>query len=33
MKWIPEAELQTQFDQLELESAESVQTLVPAGGA
>ena len=33
MKWIPEAELQTQFDQLELESAESVQTLVPAGGS
>jgi V/A-type H+/Na+-transporting ATPase subunit A len=33
MKWVPEAQLATQFDQLELESAESVHALVTAGGA
>jgi V/A-type H+/Na+-transporting ATPase subunit A len=33
MKWIPETELKTQFDQLELESAQSVHTLVAAEGA
>jgi len=33
MKWIPETELQTQFDQLELESAQSVHTLFAAGAA
>jgi len=32
MKWIPEAELKTQFDQLELEAAQSVHSLVAAGG-
>jgi V/A-type H+/Na+-transporting ATPase subunit A len=33
MKWVPEAELKTQFDQLELESAQSVHELVAVGGA
>jgi V/A-type H+/Na+-transporting ATPase subunit A len=33
MKWIPEAEMQTQFDQLELEVAEAVSAVATAGGA
>ena len=33
MKWIPEAELSTQFDQLELEVAEAVSAAAAQGGA
>ena len=32
MKWIPEAELQNQFDQLELEMGQAVSTVAAAGG-
>jgi V/A-type H+/Na+-transporting ATPase subunit A len=33
MKWIPEKDLQTQFDQLELEMAEAVASVAAAGGS
>ncbi len=33
MKWIPEKDLQAQFDQLALEVAEAVTQAIPAGGA
>jgi len=33
MKWIPEAELAAQFDRLELEMAEAVDTVATAGGS
>jgi V/A-type H+-transporting ATPase subunit A len=33
MKWIPEAELQSQFDQIELEMGEAIGAVATAGGA
>ncbi len=32
MKWIPEKDMQAQFDQLALEVAEAVSQAIPAGG-